>query len=167
MFSGEHCCLLEAHKIMEFFPRELCEKLVKLGCVSESRMYWGRLICEPDSVKDSVWFDVEYSGGLILKRIAPYGLADGMNVFNPKRNMIFCVPIFIEQDFTGCSEIARENAVKRWGAVHTQPNSGSPICLTCGCLDFKNHSTCAEHFRHAMIDYKGLAWGFVAKGLGE
>lgn len=120
---------------MEFFPRELCQKLMEMGCVSESGFYWyefkdGRLLVGRE-VED---FYVEYE---------------------PKK---LC-QAFCQNDFTGCTERARENAKKRWGVVEYG-----------GDFREAGPSETTELWilkRHAMIDHKGPAHEFVAMGLED
>ena len=69
---------------MKFLPRDICEKLVEKGCVSESRAYW-------------FW-----DGCLWVIR---YG-----DDFHPKIN----TRAFIFQDFCGISEQAKKNCEILW-----------------------------------------------------
>lgn len=98
----------------QFADYELSQKLHELGCKSESQFYYAKLKEEQTDVI-STWYDVGYSGGLVLKRVGPYLLADGMNVFNPDRDFIFYTKAFSLLDFIGPYEHAIENCRKVFG----------------------------------------------------
>lgn len=72
---------------MKFAPLELCKKLVELGCKSESGFHW----CH--------YFKRE--GGLNFNSLCVHEELP--------------IPIFEQNDFTGCHEQARENAKLVWG----------------------------------------------------
>lgn len=97
---------------MKFFSRENCDKLKKLGCVSELGFVWS-VYETPICIIDPTYV-----------------------VYHDEDN----TPAFIEQDFTGSSNQAKENAKKRWGDKHI------------GGTDRHVYPTAYEWHRHAMID---------------
>lgn len=116
---------------MIFFPRELCERLEKLGCKSESGYWWIKNY-------DGTWrTKPEYRSLLRVYSPASKG---------------FYVPAYYQNDFTGCSEQARENAKIRWGYHYVCRFSGKEPDH-CGCCDDYCQAQPAFGFhRHAMID---------------
>lgn len=105
-------------------PRELCEKLQTMGCVSESD--WFYPANDPDRVEPICYEQLIFDSG------------------SPK---IFC---FEQNDFTGATERARENSIIAFGDGPV--NDDCPACAG-KPEDLDGHLMSAFDFhRHAMID---------------
>ena len=127
---------------MKFYSRELCEKLQKLGCVSESGFVW------------------RFQQGGVL-RDAAGGQLDIIGdewelVYRYSKN-VFDIPAFTNLDFLDTTEQAKNNIEKIF------PDNG--LCWHCG--EIENHSYHEGHdisepacyfqsrpegARHAMLD---------------
>jgi len=121
---------------MKFAPRELCEKLEKLGCKSENDFVY---VCGK-KLKNKVVIDAWI---LFLKDSAIY--------------MDRKITAFSQNDFTGCHKKARENAKLVWG--------NDNVCKECGSefqYDYEKGKACSrcgdkrvfrfEFYRYKMID---------------
>lgn len=71
--------------MMNFFPRELCEKLEKIGCKSESENFY-----VPAHVSTHPLYNLELE-------------------YVNKEDLEKSIPAFYQNDITGCHEQAREN----------------------------------------------------------
>ena len=109
--------------------REFSEKLQKMGCVSQSTYYWFR--DNTDGI-DKITnlprdFMISISGGKV----------DDPNI-----------RVFEQNDFTGATEQARENARIVWGAAA----EGNDVAEN---IRYKYGST---YHRHSMIDHTATPW---------
>jgi len=104
---------------MIFFSRQMSERLAKLGCKSESRFQW-HVGCRHEG-------------------FGPF--------YEERRFKLGCrtLAAFFQNDLTGCSEQARENAMIVWGSFNV-----SGECPCC-CNDNPTIPSFARH-RHAMLD---------------
>lgn len=113
--------------MMKFFSRELCERLQELGCKSDS--------------SDQVWF---YDQEAYKSHDSDWFL-DYRHTVDDCYGDVPTIPVFSQNDFTGCHQQAKENAKLVWGA--TCPENPCPTGD-----DDRPHEWVWGNHRHAMID---------------
>lgn len=108
---------------MDFIPKEICEKLMEMGCVSDASFRW----CIYEDSDGSDWMPLE-----LYLSDDPW-LADEIKdprFYNYKYTIIYA---FTPWDFVGTSELARKNANILWS-------------------DMSAPFPCSRTFRHDCID---------------
>jgi len=138
---------------MKYAPRELCEKLQKMGCKSENWPSHTYMLFKPtkNETADERWRD---SDDFCNSEISP---TDSMRLSGYR--LYKELPKFSQNDFTGCHEQAMKNAKLIFPVSYVCSKCGLPfdqkVTDDLPCLPTGNHSfATSERFyaRHAMID---------------
>lgn len=124
---------------MNFFPRELCEKLEKIGCKSESDFFYRE---RRSVLGEWIWESIPQIG----RPHNEYGVG-------PQYGSL--IPAFYQNDFTGCHEQA-------WGNMKMIMESRGIKDLEWGEM-----ARDVAYYRHQLIMQKDPAEYIEAKLLGD
>ena len=126
-------------------PRELCEKLQEMGCVSESGLLW--------SVSKNMKTGEIIEAIVLAESHFPFSFR--MRYFDEVLEHIEDCPLFVQNDFTGATERARKNASLFCKATKWMPGSGRYLhecSYSTDALDI------TDQLRHRLIDLHSQTW---------